>query len=180
MQLGVPELRAKGTRSVKLRAGGSAMSESTMSVNALHTTIREKVAHFRQVVLESVTADDVAVVFRKLMESAIEGSAQSAKLVLAYLFGRPGPHGLFAGGEALPQEAWTTEAAAASPGVHESEASAKSPAAAPPLTEEMSAFLSQPFTSAELDEARTLSLVGRGDKKANGVNGGRRSGSLES
>jgi hypothetical protein len=71
------------------------MSEATMSVQALHTTIREKVAHFRQVVLDSVTADDVVVVFRKLIDSAIEGSAQSAKLVMAYLFGRPGPHGPF-------------------------------------------------------------------------------------
>jgi hypothetical protein len=141
------------------------MSEATMSVQAPHTTIREKVAHFRQVVLNSVTADDVVGVFRKLIDSAIEGSAQSAKLVMAYLFGRPGPHGLFAGGEALPTETWATETAVVSPEVQQSEVEPKAPATAPPLTEEMAAFLSQPFTSAELDEARTLALVGRDAKK---------------
>jgi hypothetical protein len=137
------------------------MSEATLSMQAQRMSVRQKMAHFRQVMLDSVTAEDVAAVFNKLIENALEGSAQSAKLVLAYLLGRPGNQSIFAGDDAILAETSEVDSSAVAP-----ETAPPVPGAAPDLSPEMSAFLSTPFTSAELDEARNLSLLGGGDKKS--------------
>jgi hypothetical protein len=48
-----------------------------------------KIAQFRQVVLECVTAEEMRTIARKLYEMALEGHWQSMKLFLLYTCGKP-------------------------------------------------------------------------------------------
>src|SRR5262249_1994659 len=50
-----------------------------------------QVAALRQAVLQSVTAEDLQAITRKLVELAKEGNVGAAKLVRAYAVGKPAP-----------------------------------------------------------------------------------------
>jgi hypothetical protein len=127
--------------------------------------LRERMWQCRRAMLAAVSPDDVAAITRKLVEKACEGCKQAIKLVLGYVLGRPGAVPL---GLTIEEEPPGPPAEAPAATVSKRVVTAPSPPQPPVLTPEMERFLSQPFSAAELDDARRTAVLGGRPPKANG------------
>ena len=128
----------------------------------------QRMLRLRLAVVESIKLEDLAAIFAKLIERAVSGCFQSMKLVLGYTLGRPGPiQTAWQRGRQQVDDAPTvnkrSETAPPPPapvGQRAESVSTPAPSAtAPELTPEMQAYLRQPFTCEELDEARRTSVL---------------------
>jgi hypothetical protein len=152
------------------------MAEAILTSAGSGPSIAARIKELRLAFLQAVTPDDIVAITRKLIEKACEGCRQCLKLVLSYCIGPPGrlPLGLtmaeelnepcaepVAAADRPAAEAALADGATVTKRVVTADAGPEPPA----LTPEMERFLSQPFSAAELADARRTSVLDHRGKR---------------